>query len=432
MRNLPGRLTLFAVAAVMLSSSAFSATSAEVHSPRAEAPAQADAFVNSIGVDSAFSYRGVSYDRQWPTISKALIDSGIRHIRDGGAPTPQYVARMAELGEHGIHHAAAFVVKVARAYITRTLATFSPYVDFVETQNEYDSYAAKTDPDWVDKLVAAQRTLYTTVHADRAFNGITVLGPALAHQQLYASLGPLDQYEDAGNLHYAPCDENPGVDTPHESLRRMHALLRASTQTKPIWTTEAGYNDNSPRYCVLPDEIIAKYDPRTSAVRWNLGEPRTYFFQLADMQYDKVFGYTGLLHADGSPKPQFTALASLIHVLSDPGPMFTPKPLVYAMSGNTANIDHTLLQKRDGRYELLVWLEVPSWRSRNHLNGTGTPIDVAPQSITLTISADISSVRVYRYGPDWKFTSTPLTMSAHSVHLNVSDTISVIELSSKA
>jgi hypothetical protein len=66
--------------------------------------------------------------------------------------------------------------------ITATLTTFGPNVDFVEPQNEYDSFAAKSDPDWTGKLIAAQKTLYNTVHGNPAFNGITVLGPALAHQ----------------------------------------------------------------------------------------------------------------------------------------------------------------------------------------------------------------------------------------------------------
>jgi hypothetical protein len=62
------------------------------------------------------------------------------------------------------------------------------------------------------------------------------------------------------------------------------------------------------------------------------------------MPYDPVFGYMGLLHADGSPKPQFTALVNLIHLLSDRGPSFTPTALQYSMSGDTRNVDHTLLQ----------------------------------------------------------------------------------------
>jgi len=394
-----------------------------------EVPGQSDAFVNSMGVDTAFSYRGTSYTRNFPTISTALIRSGIRHLREGGAPTPAYDQRLAVLDAHGIHHSAAFDVHaMTPERITATLTTFGPNVDFVEPQNEYDSFAAKSDPDWTGKLIAAQKTLYNTVHGNPAFNGITVLGPALAHQELYARLGALDQYEDAGNLHYATCDDNPGVGMPGQGLQKIHALIRASTQTKPIWTTEMGYDDHSPRYCELPDDVIAKYDPRTSALRWNQGEPRSYFFQLADMPYDPVFGYMGLLHADGSPKPQFTALVNLIHLLSDRGPSFTPTALQYSMSGDTRNVDHTLLQKRNGRYELLLWIEVPSWMSHNHANGTGYRVDVLPQNITVTVPRSITSAKVFRYGSNWELTPTVLPLRDGSLRLKVTDTISTLEL----
>lgn len=427
MRHLPVRAAVLSAAVAMLSCSAFSvALSAQTHSSAIETPGQADAFVNSIGADSKFSYRGTPYVRLFPTISKLLIDSGIRHLRDSAPATPDYLERMATLGAHGINHSQGFNVKATAAHITSTLKTFAPYVDFVESQNEYDSQR-RNNPDWISELIAAQKTLYTTVHGNPAFNGITVLGPALSHQQLYAALGPLDQYEDAGNLHYSPCDYHPGVDIRgHEGMRRMHRLLRSSTQTKPIWTTEAGYNDGS-RVCRVPDDVIAKYDPRTSALRWNLGEPRTYYYQLVDLLSDPTFGNMGLIFADGSPKPQFTALSSLIHVLNDPGRAFTPTPLRYSMSGDTRNVDHTLLQKRDGRYELLVWLELPAWKSLdNHLSGM--PIDVPPQTVSISLPASITSATIYRYAPNWNLTPAPLSVRNQSAEVKVTDAISVIEL----
>ncbi len=427
MRHLSVRVAVLAAAAATLSWSAFNTVSAQTRSSgELETPGQADAFVDSIGADSKFSYRGSPYVRLFPTISKMLIDSGIRHLRDSAPPTPDYLERMATLGSHGIRHSAGFTVKAKPGHITSILTTFAPYVDFVESQNEYDSQR-KNNPNWISELIAAQKTLYTTVHGNPAFNGITVLGPALSHQQLYAALGPLDQYEDAGNLHYSPCDYHPGVNiVGHEGMRRMHRLLRTSTVTKPIWTTEAGYNDMS-RVCRVPDDVIAKYDPRTSALRWNLGEPRTYYYQLVDLPSDPTFGNMGLIFADGSPKPQFTALASLIHVLNDPGRPFTPTPLHYAMSGDTQNVDHTLLQKRDGRYELLLWLEVPSWKSLDN-HRSGVPIDVQPQTVSISLPTSITSATIYRYASDWNLTSAPLPVKNQSAQVKVTDAISVIEL----
>lgn len=429
------RISLCAAAAAMAlgimsvkpaRSQSMSVTAASSVSSQAEPVGQSDAFVDSIGADSKFSYLGSSYTVNWPTISAELIKSGMRHLRDSAPPTPDYLERMATLGAHGIDHSAGFSVNATPHDIVKYLARFTPYIGFVEPQNEYDS-RRNQDPNWANELVASQKTLYTTVHGNPAFKGITVLGPPLAHQQLYASLGALDQYEDAGNLHYAPCDFNPGVDIPsHQGIRFMHSLVRASTQTKPIWTTEAGYNDMT-HACQVPDDIIAKYDPRTIAVNWNHREPRTYFYQLVDLPSDPTFGHMGLISSDGSPKPQFTALASLIHVLEDRGRPFAPAPLHYVLSGDTAHVDRTLLEKRDGRYELLLWLEVPGWKSLDN-HRSGVPIDVPAQSVSLTLPASVSSARIYQYTPDWQLKPTRLPVQSRSVHFKVTDSISVIEL----
>lgn len=391
-----------------------------------ETPGQADAFVNAIGVDSHFNYGGV-YITNWPAISSALIGSGIRHIRDGGEPYPGYLQRLTTLGSHGIFHSAGFGVTATSSLIQKRLSRFAPYVDFVEGANEYDS-VARRDPQWVTTLTDAQKTLYETVHGDPKFSNITVLGPALARPRYYSMLGSLDAYEDAGNLHYGTCDDPPGIDSPHQSARRVHALLRVSTQTKPIWTTETGYNSDTLRPCHLPDDIIAKYDPRTVTERWNLGEPRIFFYQLADMPRDRVFGGTGLLHADGSPKPQFTALKSMIGLLEDRGSSFSPTPLAYALSGDTQNVHHTLLQRRDGRYELLVWLEVPGWKSTSPDHRVGVPLDVRPQTISVSLPASIRLAKLYRYTSDWDLAPAQSAIRGRSVQVQVSDEVSFLEL----
>jgi len=413
----------FPVARAMIPAPAIAAAQDGV---RGEIPGQADAFVNAIGVDSHFNYGGV-YIKNFPAISSALIGSGIRHIRDGGKPYPGYLQRLATLGSHGIYHSAGFSVTATPAYVESTLSKFAPYVDFVESENEYDS-SARRNPQWAATLVDAQKSLYAAVHGDPRFSSITVLGPPLARLKFYSLLPSLDAYEDAGNLHYGTCDDPPGTDTRRQSARRAHALLRVSTQTKPIWTTETGYNSDTLRPCHLPDDVIAKYDPRTVAERWNLGEPRIFFYQLADMPRDPVFGGMGLLHADGSPKPQFSALKSMIGLLEDRGSSFTPTPLTYALSGDSQNVHRTLLQKRDGRYELLLWLEAPAWRSTSPDHRVGIPLDVRPQTISVLLPGSIASAKLYRYNSNWDLAPEQLAIRGRSVQVPVSDAVSFLEL----
>ncbi len=385
------------------------------------AVAPADSFVDAIGVDSHFNYRDSPYVLEWPALSAALIGSGIRHIRDGGSPASDYDARLATLGEHGIKHGAGFSIRATPEVIKSHIAAFEPYLEDVESPNEYDS---SKDPDWVANIVAFQKMLYTLVHGDSAYAGIKVLGPPLARQQYYSQLGPLDAYEDAANLHITTCDLNPGTDDERRgSIVYTHSLIRTSTRTKPIWTTETGYNDDMTRPCALADDTIAKYDLRTLAEKWNAGEQRVYFYQYADMPSDRIFGGMGMMHADGTPKVQFTALSSMVHLLADPGAPFTAQPLGFTLGGSDTNVHHTLLQKRDGRYELLVWLEVRSWDPKSR-----TAIAVEPQTVRLTLPKSIRAAKIYAFTPAWTLASTPLALRDGTASIKVTDTVSIVEL----
>src|SRR5206468_7293250 len=66
----------------------------------------------------------------------------------------------------------------------------------------------------------------------------------------------------------------------------------------------------------------------------------------------------GLLRADWTPKPQYFAVKNFIALLSDRGADFTPAPFDYTVTGGDASLHHTLLQKRDGSYDLALWQEV--------------------------------------------------------------------------
>jgi len=388
-------------------------------------PKEADSFVDAIGVDSHFNYNGSPYVQMWPVIRDELVSSGIRHIRDGGRPNPEYLSRLTYLGEHGIKHAAGFDIDVTPEYIRKTLLTYAPFVDFVEPANEYDHHRTQ-DPNWALDLAREQQVLYNAVRADPSFHDVTVLGPALATQPLYNQLGNLEMFEDAANIHNATCNRNPGTNR-NFGIAAISNDVRASTPTKPIWTTETGYTDDPSRGCAIPDDIIAKYDPRTVAERFNYGEPKIYFYQLADMPSDIAFGALGLLDADGRPKPQFTALKSLISLISDRGPDFPVKPLAISIENAPDALHHTLLEKRSGTYELLLWLEVPTWKPISANNVGGVRIPVQSASITAHVP-DVSAAKYYTYDSNWQLSAAPIQISDGHIQLNVTDSISVLEL----
>ena len=57
-----------------------------------------DQFVDSIGLNTRFAIMDSYYYTQWPFVSQMLIQSGVRHIRDGNSDMPQwYYARINDL-----------------------------------------------------------------------------------------------------------------------------------------------------------------------------------------------------------------------------------------------------------------------------------------------------------------------------------------------
>jgi hypothetical protein len=171
--------------------------------------------------------------------------------------------------------------------------------------------------------------------------------------------------------------------------------------------------------------VIAKYDPRVVAEDFNAGQPRVYFYQFVDTPGDPGFGATGLLKANGEAKPQYTALVSLISLLSDPGPIFELKALRYAVESPVPDVDHLLLEKRGGIYELLLWQEVGSYRDTPT---GGARIPIAPVSVNISIIG-AHGIKYYTYDSTWSFISATIDQgTADSVRLPVTDSISVLEI----
>ncbi len=328
---------------------------------------------------------------------------------------------LATLESSGVRHSAGFPINVTAQEITATILTYGSTVDFVEPENEYDE-TASNDPHWASKIIAEQKLLYATVRANPAFSSIRVLGPSFAHPGDASAVGSLDAYEDAGNEHDYTCNLNPGTNA-SSGIGNVTSLLRKSTSSKPMWTTEVGYADNFSGWnCALTDDTIAKYDPRTLGERWLAGEPRTYFYQFADMSPGTDYNSMGLVTETGAPKPQYYALKSLLTLLADPGMPFTTSPLHIALSGNLTNVHHILLQKRDGTYYLMYWLEVPGWDS-----ATASPMNVPSQTFSLNLSTTPSLETKYTYDRNWDLGASVVT-PAQTQSLTATDSISIVRL----
>src|SRR6185503_10740498 len=101
---------------------------------------------------------------------------------------------------------------------------------------------------------------------------------------------------------------------------------------------------------------------------------RTYLYEFADQGPDTSVREQnfGLIHYNMSEKPAYTAVKNLIDLVEEPGVTpFTPDGLNFSLSlsgaGDLSKVHHTLLEKSDDRFYLLLWQEVLSYDSINHV-----------------------------------------------------------------
>ena len=395
-----------------------------------EQPLSATSFVDAIGFDSHFDYDNTPYVTKWTDISPLLQRSGIVHLRDGGNfSNIPYESRLHSLYERGIHHSEGFAMGVDAEKVAAVLKEHHDEIDFVEPANEYDA-SNKSDADWIASILKEQRIIFEATKRDSTFNRVVVLGPSLARRRSFGSFGSLDSIEDAANVHdYFTCGLNPGANG-SGSISSVIDSARLDSKTKPIWVTETGYNDDPNRPCSMPDDVIAKYAPRSIAERILAGESRVYFYQLVDIPSDSTFGGMGFINADGVAKPQFTAITSLIALLrKSDAPRGILRPVMLSFDATTNDVHHLLLQKSAGTFDLLIWREVSAWRPNflTNIGGVRTPQDAESVSVSFPKP---EKVKIYCYDKDYYMSLASTFAKRTQISLNVSDSISVLELSS--
>ena len=381
-----------------------------------ETAAPADQFAGSAGFDANYE------DHNYPTLVTTELEwSGVRHLRDGGAPSALLISLFGDLGKHGIGHSVGMVEGFAASTLITQLKAFEPYIDFVEPANEADNVSK---PNWA-QMRSDQVRLYNTVRSTSAYNNVAVLGPSFANPQAHAALvGPLDAYENFGQIHNDTCDWEPSTTLFGSGIQENIVKIRPTTVYKQIWTTETGYGDNLSRGCSLPDVNIARYIPRELALRWMFGLPRTYFTWLADRPADVVFGSEGMLQASGVPKPQFLTLGNLIRLLADPGAAISSRKVSYAISGATSDVDHLILARRDGSYDLLIWRELPSWD-----HSTRKQIAVSSESVKVSLPGGLSHAAMAQVNSSYGDNITQLAVSGGTTAaFSIDDEITTLHL----
>lgn len=250
--------------------------------------------------------------------------------------------------------------------------------------------------------------------------------PSLGWGQNARRLGYLE-YGDIGNLHsYPNLGERPTYDI--DSYFIPHGR-RISGETKPMWATETGYHNLTSNALGISETVASKYLPRLWLECFNREIKRVYLYEFIDEQpdlnnSDKEQHY-GLLRNDGSPKPAYQSIKNLITLLKEPGANFSPGSLDYALNGNLTRVHHTLMQKSNGEFYLILWQDAKIWDNKEKRD-----IAVTNRNVTLTLKTIISQASVYEpiKGITPIIQSTSLSGRIEGLRLSVPDHPLVIKL----
>jgi hypothetical protein len=387
-----------------------------------------DAFVNTIGVATHLNYTNIpSWNNYSGIIKPRLLELGVRHIRDGMQVWPATVTKYQDLAANGIRLTAVCVptgwyqnapnwsqtecVTQAGQIGTASLETF-------EGMNEVDNTGGSG---WTTKYKTFQQSLWNAVKNNATWRSTPVAATSLAHYYNAPQVGNVSAYMDYGNMH-----PYPGGGMPTNGLQLNITNFQLIAGSKPLIATETGYHNAVAATSGQPgvsERASGKYYSRLFFEYFNAGVLRTYAYDLindgtASTNSEHNFG---LLRYDGSPKPQFTAIKNIIALLKDPGSTFTPAQLSYSLSGTNSNVHRTLLQKRDGRFYLVLWQEVNSWNISSK-----SDINVAPLTVTLQLGKAASSVKVYR--PVSSTTPIAQFSATQKVSLSVPDEALIVEI----
>lgn len=389
----------------------------------------ANSFVDSIGVNTHLYYdNSVYYQNYGDIIKPKLLALGIHHIRDGAVINNNgYYDRLKELGNLGISTSLSADPRgVTVQQAVDIVKRLGNAVEAIEGPNEYDHSG---DGNWVNTVCTYVQQLYQAIKGDSATATLPVVGPSFTSEAAHKAVGDLSAAIDYDNMHNYYAGRNPGTggwgSYGYGSLAWNVQVAQKQSSFKPVLSTETGYNNavNTTGSTGIPEAVAGKYIPRLFLEQFNYGIPRTWSYELIDAYNnsnarDSNFG---LLRNDGSEKPAYLALKNLLGLLNDPGSDFKQATLDYSLSGDTTNLHHTLLQKCDGKFYLILWQEVPSFDPQQQ-----TELFVPDLSVTLTLNTVVSQAATYQ--PNNSITPTAQYTNPQQLSLNVPDYPLVVEL----
>ena len=247
-----------------------------------------------------------------------------------------------------------YTAKGIAAYANYCVAVLDHYgsqIQSVEIWNEYNGSFSKgpATTNLAGTYTAMLKQAYTRIKAvrpDVTVVGGSTSGTPLPYWQELMEDGALP-YMDALSIHPYRYDSPPeGIENDVASLRSL-VMQYNSGQTKPIWVTEIGWEEQAAPLLV-DDLTLAKYVTRVYSLLISAGVETTYWYLLRD-DYNEPMG---LYNSDMTPKSAATAMATLIGELS--GAPFVQQETT------PSNIYSMLFQRATGEQVRILWTTLPN------------------------------------------------------------------------
>jgi len=447
----------------------------------------ADAFVNTVCVNTHWRYPDTPYGSNFNGVKQKLLELGIRHIRDGGS-SDDFINKSKQLARLGIKTTLGVDPKIGIAPNSSYWAQSPAYnihdfvknkmgtnvVDAVEVLNEIDLFHnqhggyywkrgnlqkvnddPKSPSSWVAYARSVTKDTWNALKRDPATAGVKVIGPSLGRHYDYdnkSPLGNLSAYVDWGNFHPYPHGGNPFNEPfsyntiakyywqgnfPSVNIDRnpiAFDVFKPPFGSKPMAATETGYFTGTENNRAITERVHGKYIPRLFLEYFRKGIVRTCLYEFVDEWNNPGWSEAnyGLLRNNLSPKPGYTALKNLIGLLKDPGKSFTPSGLDYKLTFNpprgyerTEYVHDLLLQKRNGDFYLVLWHEI----SNGDTSGDRfREINPPAMPTTITFKKPPSRVTLYTLDDLGRMSAKAATVNNNKLSLKVADKAMVIKL----
>jgi hypothetical protein len=378
--------------------------------PARAAPVQArpaSVIMKMVGVQTHIGWPSTLYLKRFPEVKAILTELGVRQIRDRlGSPASHQRFRNLWL-TRGIKLLAVADTRTGVEAGQRLDPDGIPFllaganrigseaIVGLEGPNEANQMEAwHRYMGWPEDLRAYMTRLFGDVQASPSLMARPVLVPGLAQpakEYWYDRLGNYTDISNGTNGHVYGTFLSLS-----EKLDVVMPIIDRPNPGSPLWITEFGWQTAEFSGGLWVDENTkVKYLARgilELPLRPQIA--KGFIYQLIDHLDDpdqlERAAHFGLIDYNFNRKPSFYAVRNMLHVLCD-GPLtFVPRSLDYTLAGDLTDVRTLLLQKNNGAFYLVLWLETQGFRAASG------PVAIPSRPVSLSFAEPAGQVRMFR------------------------------------